>query len=568
MKPRNGAEILVNTLEELGIRLVFGVPGTQNVPLFEALRKSRIQTILATSELSAALMAGAAGRLSGTAGVVITIPGPGFAWALPGIAEARLDSAPLLAIAGSPPDAPRHRHFRQQELPQGAIAGPLVKAVLQASHPDGIAAVTRSALKRSMEGEPGPVLLHVPSGTMGAEAVDQIDLPIESEPKEARGLEQLVERMRQARRPICLVGQGAWPVAAQLRRLADRWNAPFLSTPSGRGTISEDHPLALGFDGVAHPVTLVNDLVRRSDLVLVLGAKLGHNGTAGFGLELPADRLVQIDASAEVVGLNYPTSLRAVASLETVLPVLLSVPLAAAEWSAVDLAEVRRRIRETRLPLTEPRVSGTPERTPAGFFTALRGALPRETVLVLDSGLHQILARRHYEVLEPGGLLFPSDLQSMGFGIPAAIGARLAAPNRPVVALVGDGGFLMTGFDIGTAVREQLDLIVVVFRDGALGQIRLQQLEEYGATNAVELPALDLELLALGLGARYVLAGQDIAAVMTAALTRGGVTVVEVPVGDSVGLRAKALAARLKELVRKTPARNWLRRLRRGRQPP
>jgi acetolactate synthase-1/2/3 large subunit len=562
VSPRTGADLLVASLADQGVRCVCGIPGTQTVPLFEALRKSAIRTVLTTSELSAAFVAGAMGRLTGRPGVVLTIPGPGFTWALTGIAEALLDSAPLLWIAAGPPQVPGDRRFRQQELDQTALAGPLVKAVFEVQDAAEIESLTPAALRRCGEGEPGPVLLQIGQGVLGQAPLHGPAPAGSPPPPRGPDLAPLADRLRRARRPLLLFGQGAQRWADQAVALAERLNAPVLTTPSGRGVIPEDHPLALGFDGLAHAVGPANELIRRADLILVLGAKLGHNGTAGFGLDLPHDRLVHVDASPAVAGANYPASLVLVDSLETVLPALRSLDLARTEWSAAELAGWRSRIREARHPLVEPRVGGSEGQDARSFFASLQRALPRDAILVLDSGLHQILARRYCSVVAPGGLLFPSDLQSMGFGIPAAIGARLAAPDRPVVALVGDGGFGMTGFEIGTAVRERLDLVVLVYADGELGQIRRQQLADYGASYAVRLPALDLELVAWALGARYRPAGGDVGAAVAAALGEGGVTLIEVPVGDTLRLRAGAAATRVKRALAETAAGTWLRRLR------
>jgi acetolactate synthase-1/2/3 large subunit len=170
----------------------------------------------------------------------------------------------------------------------------------------------------------------------------------------------------------------------------------------------------------------------------------------------------------------------------------------------------------------------------AEFVRELRDLLPRDAVLVTDSGLHQIVARRHFEVRAPGGLLVPADLQAMGFGLPAAIAAKLAAPERTVVALVGDGGFAMGGLELATAVREGLDLMVVVCSDGHLGQIRLQQLGEYGSTHGTMLPEMDCAAVAEAVGAGYVRTDAGLGQVPPDAW-RGGVWLVDVPVGDSRG---------------------------------
>jgi acetolactate synthase I/II/III large subunit len=169
----------------------------------------------------------------------------------------------------------------------------------------------------------------------------------------------------------------------------------------------------------------------------------------------------------------------------------------------------------------------------------------------LDSGLHQVLARRYYTVLSARGIIIPTDLQSMGFAIPTAIGARMGAPNRAVVALVGDGGFAMMGLELLTAARERISLVVIVFVDGVFGQIRMQQLASYGVGHGVSFQNPDFKLIAAAVGASYEFVGDnDIEAVVRAALDRSGITVIEVSVGDTPAIRRHAAFARSRQVTR------------------
>jgi acetolactate synthase-1/2/3 large subunit len=198
-------------------------------------------------------------------------------------------------------------------------------------------------------------------------------------------------------------------------------------------------------------------------------------------------------------------------------------------------------------------VHGAEPATAAAFFAALRRALPRDAIVVTDSGLHQSLVRRHFEVLSPRGLLLPSDFQSMGFGLPAAIGAKLAAPGRPVVAILGDGGFAMSGLELLTAVRERVPIVLIVFNDGQLNRIRLQQLAQFGRSEACEVLNPDFAVLAEALGIRYAPCDAGIEDVLRRSVRRRGPTLVEVRVGDSPrihAMRAKGLArAAVQELL-------------------
>jgi acetolactate synthase-1/2/3 large subunit len=543
---------MVEALQFGGVRCVFGLPGTQTVELFEATRQKGLRTVVATNELSAAFMAGGWARVTGEPGVLLTIPGPGFTWALTGVAEAKLDSVPLLHITGAPPDAPSNRRFRQQELAQASIAAPLVKGVLEADLIADPGKAVLDALLLARSGEPGPVLLQISAKTLSRE----ISFPALAAPSsslaERHGLDAVCERVRSASRPILMVGEGTNRYAETLRALVEQMRVPLLTTPSARGVLPENHPFNFGFDPLAGSVHDVNELLESADLVLVVGSKLAHSDTAGFELKLPADRLVHVDSGAEAIGANYPVSLGMIANADELLQALLISHPRPSGWTADELHTWHNRLTARTPDAREPLVSGTAAGDARGFFKSLRQALPDDAILVLDSGLHQILARRYYSVLAPYGLIAPTGLQSMGFAIPTAIGARIALPTRAVVALVGDGGFAMTALELLTAVREGIALVVIVFVDGAFGQIRMQQLENYGTSHGVLLENPDFSLLAAAIGARHQLVTDaNLETIVHGAIGHPGVTVIEVPVGDTFAIRRTAVVARARETTRR-----------------
>ena len=223
-------------------------------------------------------------------------------------------------------------------------------------------------------------------------------------------------------------------------------------------------------------------------------------------------------------------------------------------WPLEALTAWRTRIRAVHRGDPEPTIGG---HTPEQFFDLLRAALPDNALVVADSGLHQVLARRYFEVRHAHGLLLPTDLQSMGFALPSAIGAKLAAPSRPVVALVGDGGVLMSGLELAVAVREKLALTVIVFNDGYLNQIRMQQLQHSGQAYGVALPVIDFKALADTVGAKYVAPASAIPDCIRRAARGTGVTLIEVPVTDGVAVLAAAAKSRAKALVRSALGTRW-----------
>ena len=568
-RTRDGFEALCTALREVGIECVFGIPGTQTVPLFEAFRQHRLRTVLASHELGAAFMANGYFRATGRMAALSTIPGPGFMYALTGIAEARLDSVGMLYLVPKPSTGPG-RAFRLQAIDQRAIAAPILKGTFAITDAAHAASVIREAHALATGGEPGPVMVELDMTALRADAEADVATPMArpEPPAHDAASDELARQFSRSKRPLFLVGQGAYSVAVRLQKLVERLGVPVMTTPSARGVVAEDHPLVLPFDPLRGHTDTANQFIDRADLVVALGCKLGHNGTAGFSLRLPSDRLIHVDIEPGTVGANYEPLLGLTASVESVLPAL-EARSARTEWLDAEVAHARETLRSPSVDQVEPVIHGGWSRTPRELFGWLRLVLSRDAIVVTDSGLHQILARRHFDVLAPRGLICPTDFQSMGFGLPAAIGAKIAAPDRQVVAVVGDGGFLMSGLELLTARRENVPIAVLVFNDGHLNQIRVQQQSGSGRTQAVDLLNPDYEMLAKSFGIRFLRLGAGDAEAAAKALDGGrdGPVLIEVLVGDSMEMRAAAAVALSKAVVRRAlgpriaaALRSWLRR--------
>jgi acetolactate synthase I/II/III large subunit len=553
MKRRTGGEALCSALERLGVEHVFGVPGTQNIALFEALRRSSLRTILATHELAAGFMANGYYRGSGKVGVLTTIPGPGFAFTIAAIAEAAQDSSALLYIVGKAGTIPG-RKFNLQQIDQRAILAPLVKRTIEVDDPADIVSAACEAYDLATAGEPGPVALEVADRAIegevpGEPSVDRHGTPRLAPPPDS--LDDLIRMLAESRRAVLFVGQGVNEASAPLRELAELLDAPLIATRSARGALGEDHRLALAADFSSSAVRALNSILDGSDLILALGCKFTHNGTYGFQLHFPKEKLIHVEASSDVLNANYPARLAILADAPLTIQAILGRREALARrqsaWDQPELARLKQAGRPDG-SLPEPRIHGVDPPTPAAFFAALRRAMPSGACLVTDSGWHQVLATRHFRVLGSRGLIIPSDFQSMGFGLPAAIAAKLAVPEKRVVALIGDGGLAMSGMELLPAVRERIPITVIVFNDGALGQIRIQQLSSFGHAHATELETPDLSLFAEAVGAAYVRLESDAEQTLRAAIHQDGVTLVEVNVGDTAAIRV----ARAKGLARRT----------------
>ena len=328
----NGAELICESLDELGVSHVFGLPGTQNVLLYEALRTCGLRSISASDEGAAAFMATGYAKASGRVGVLTTIPGPGFVYALAGVVEAQHDSIPLLWLTLRQAD--NTRAFQLQRIDQAAMAKPVVKRCMHVERADELARALHEAYAEALAGEPGPVLLEI------ASAVLEADCPRSESPARAAAdavdagpLEALLIACT---RPVIYAGQGAQGAADEVRRLAARLRAPVLFTSSGRGVLPDTDPLAFVQDFSTGLGSVVPELIDRADMVLALGCKFTHNGSGGGRLQLPANKLVRIDSSADVLAANYPARLAIRARVEDVL-----AQLAGAETPPQPLGRTR-----------------------------------------------------------------------------------------------------------------------------------------------------------------------------------------------------------------------------------
>ena len=571
MAKANGGRLLCSTLENLGVKHVFGLPGSQNIEFFEALRQSSLRTVLANHELAAAFMANGYYRASGRVGVLTTIPGPGFAYTVAAVAEASLDSSAILYIANKPPDV-AGKKFNRQSIDQRAILGPLVRSIVEVDHTSDIVSGVREAFRATTAGEPGPVMLHLDpravSGGVGEEA-DTAPVVEPRQPEPAQ-VEQAIDLLKASRRTVFFVGQGANGGAKELLELAELLQSPVIATRSARGVLPENHALSLTFVSSETAARGFNLLLERSSLVVAIGCKFSQNGTYGFRLRIPQEKLIHVDASREVLNANYPAKLAIHADAPAFLHALLRaaevLKSRKSEWSVEELASYQESgACYDNEP--EPSVHGVHPATPAGFFAMLRRVLPAESCLVTDSGSHQVLTGRHYRAHAARGLVTPADFQSMGFGLPSAIGAKLAQPDKPVVALIGDGGLHISAMEIVTAVREQIPLTVIVFNDGFLGQIRLQQFSRFGRSHATDLLTPDLALLAESMGANYLYFDGDSENILRDVVTSRSVTLVEVRVGDSSAIqvdRAKGLIRHTARRALKGSILGWMKPKRRG----
>jgi acetolactate synthase-1/2/3 large subunit len=490
-----GGRLVVRALEDEGIELAFGIPGTHNIELYDALAQSkRVRTILVTDEQSASFMADGAWRASGRMACVNVVPGAGLTHAMSGIAEAFMDTVPMLVL-GCGIRRDTGRAFQLHDVDQAAMIAPVTKAQLRPATARELYATIRTACEIARSGAPGPVFVEVPaelyllSHDVRDEAPFAPVRPIdEADAREAAAL------LNDSKRPLVYLGLGA--ANAKVVELIERLEAPVSTTYQGKGVAPETHPLFLwpGF-GDAAPA-FVREIARECDATLAIGCRFGEVATASSGIEPPGP-LIHVDIDPNVLGRNHRTAVAvqsdAARFVDALLPLLQPRPRD---------EKLRGRIRRGHDTVRQEWLgSGDTSRVPPfALLDALQRTFGDETIFTTDSGNGTFIAMEMLRLSAPGRFLGPIDYSCMGYAVPAAIGAKLARPAAPVVALAGDGAFLMTGLEVLTAATQGAAVVVVVLRDRELAQIAQFQHTAMNRKTASIIGEYDVEAICRGVG--------------------------------------------------------------------
>jgi acetolactate synthase-1/2/3 large subunit len=491
----NGGEVIVEYLAREKVPYVFGLCGHGNVGLLDALydRTDAIRTISTRHEQTAGHMADAYFRVAHRPVATLTSCGPGSTNLPITLACAFMDSSAFLAITGNVPTSQfnraafqeTYRHF-QADFP--SVVRPYVKRSWQPTRADMLPTALRQAFATMLGGRPGPVNLDVPFNVFKEPA--DVDVP---EPEAWRAgissrsggdpaaIRRAAELLREARRPLVYVGHGVTlsEGAAELTELARRLRIPVVFSPNGFGALDMTDPLALGFvgrNGVFH----ANEAARTCDVLLAIGVRFDDRSSSswipGYSFSIPPTRLIHVDIDDEEIGRNYPVELGIVGDARTVLRQLLDAagptPAARDAW----LAETAKWRAQWEAFIRPQRESEAEPIHPQRVVQALRAVLPDDGILLPDVGVHHNWLVQFWSARRPGTLLNSWGFGAMGFGVCGVLGAKLAAPDRPCVAVCGDGGFMMRPDVLCTAVEYDIPAVWVVWNNFAYGGIRDIQL--------------------------------------------------------------------------------------------
>lgn len=508
MKTR-GSEIVVKALEDESVRFTFGIPGTHNTELYDALdRSAQIEPVLVTDEQSASFMADGVSRSGESVGVVNVVPGAGVTHCLSGVAEAFMDNIPLLVLAcGIRQDT--GNAYQLHDIDQMALLAPVTKAAWKVSEPSQIYPTVRRALALARRGTPGPVAVEIPADFyILRQGIDSLEYAPESAADpviDEEALAQAAAALNEARLPAIYAGYGARAAAPLLVKLAEALGAPVATTIQGKGVFPEQHALWLwnGFGNMAPP--FVQKIMARCDCLLAIGCRFGEVATASYGMKPPAN-LIHVDINPEVFHRNYPARLALASDASAFIEALL--PKIKKRTAGDDLrGEIKKGHAQVREKWQQKASIG--KVTPAALFATLQRHAQPEAVYVTDSGNGTFLAMEHLRLDKPGRFLAPVDYSCMGYSAPAAIGAKFANPNRDVIALTGDGALLMTGLELLTAAHYGAAPAVFVLRDRQLGQISQFQKLPLNKTTCSDLAGYDTADLAKAARCEYLALSDD-----------------------------------------------------------
>jgi len=533
--PRTVADALVRRLRDHGVRHVFGYPGGQLTPIYDALaREPSIRHFLARHEQAAAFMADGYARATGKPGVCLAVCGPGVFNAATPLATAFTDSVPVLLISGQIPTQGRGlRSGYYHENDQLAACTPMTKWAARADTVAEVVPALDRAFAALTTGRPGPVLFEVPLDVLRDEWPPGADWPpvAQSPPLlgeySADDVTRLCRLVQSWRKPLFIAGGGVVSAGAEtlLMRLAERLGAPVFHTAMGKSAVPSDHPLAAGLPWFRATSDLTNmarffsPLLAESDGLLAVGCRFTQLATGSWAMPLP-QAIAQIDIDRDEIGRHYPVTAGLHADAGVALRMLLAVlPL------------------EPRLPWAPPPETRQAWRLPGiDLVGPLRRALPRDAIVAADITRLGYILLAEFPVYQPRTFLHPAGFVAMGHGLPAALGAKAAFPERAVVAIQGDGCFQMCGMELATAVQERLPVVTVVVNDGALTLIKAIQQRRYESRFlGVDLVNPDFAIFAQAFGVPFWRADDEASfeAALREALAAKAPALIEVRPGDA-----------------------------------
>jgi acetolactate synthase-1/2/3 large subunit len=518
--------VAAEVMARAGVRHLYTVPGESFLEILDAAEEHPDLSLVSTRhESGAAFMAEAEGKLTGRPAVAMATRGVGASNLAIGVHTARQDSTPMLVLLGQvETDYLGREAFQEVDL--SAYYAPITKWSTTVHRPDRLAEFVARGLRIATSGRPGPVMLALPADVLGEVVQDDPEVHVPPPPRSALALEdvrKVAGRLAAARRPVVIAGGGAQSARGSLITFSQAWGVGVYAAFRRQDVFPNEHPNYLGHLTLGTPQETLKTL-EEADLVLVVGCRLSEVTTQSYSLPRGDQTVIQIDIDPNEVGATVPTEIGLVSDAGAALAALTE--LAPSSSPARDWAEGHRAYLDSS---TIPPDRGREGIDPARVVRAMREALPENALVTNDAGNFSVFIHRYWRYNHPATQLASTN-GAMGYGVPAAVAAKLAAPDRTVVACCGDGGFLMTGQEVETAVRYGAAITVVVFRNGMHGTIAMHQKRALGRTAGIEIGEVNLAGYARSLGAEgHTVRDPDgLAPAMEAALVSDTVTLLDV----------------------------------------
>ncbi len=502
------AEHLVKYLENRDIQHIFGLCGHTNIAVLAALSQSSIDFINVRHEQIASHAADGYARVTKKASVVLSHLSPGLTNCATGVANAALDCIPMVVIAGDIPTHYYGKHPHQEvnlhaDASQYEIYRPFVKRAWRVDRADLFAEILEKAFHLAENGQPGPVLVNVPmdifSEKISSETFDRIKGNSRQWVKPSldnETAELILDRLVQSEKPVLYVGGGILLADAskELKDFVDHMQIPVAHSLMGKGALADDHPFVLGMTGF-WGTELVNQSCLNADIIFAIGTRFKEADCSswypGYTFNIPETKVIHIDIESSEIGRNYPTEIGVVADAKAALRVLTRVAKAKYPqgFKHDDIAENIKAFRtQFKASNQEMAQSDAFPMMPERILADVRAALPKDAIITTDVGWNKNGVGQQFDILTPNTILTPGGFATMGFGPPAAIGAKIAAPNQVVISLVGDGGFGQNPAMLATAVEQNLGIIWLIMNNNAFGTIAGLQKAHYGLTYGTLFP--------------------------------------------------------------------------------
>ena len=526
------SDLFVKSLENEGVEYIFGIPGEENLDMLDSLSRSSIKLILTRHEQAAGFMAATLGRLTGKVGVCMSTLGPGATNLVTAAAYAQLGGMPILMVTGQKP-IKSSKQGQFQIIDVVDMMGPITKYTHQIASGDSIPTRVREAFRIAAEEKPGATHLELPED-IAAEETDRVpvDASLVRRPiAEPKSIARAVELLRSAKHPLLVIAAGANRklTAKQLLAFVERQGIPFITTQMGKGVVDERNPLFLG-NATLSAGDFLHRAIEAADVIVNIGHDVVEKPP--FFMKKGEREIIHINFNSAAVDPVYFPQTEVIGDIANSIWQINEDLEPQSHWDFTRFLETRA--------ATEEHIAEGSDATdfpirPQRLVRDVRSVMPDDGIIALDNGVYKIWFARNYKAHRPNTVLLDNALASMGAGLPSAMGAKIVHPDKPVVAICGDGGFMMNSQELETAVRLGLDLVVLILNDSAYGMIKWKQahmhFEDYGLDfgNPCFIKYAD----SYGATGHRLEATDDLAPLLKKCLDEGGVHLIDVPIDYS-----------------------------------